>query len=81
MTGTIVFEFYKGVHARRTLVPGTSVPQALWTLFARNRRRYGGFVVHFGVVVTIIGITVSSNFAVEKEVRMARGEVVHVGRL
>jgi len=60
-------------------VPGTSVPQALWTLFTRNRRRYGGFVVHFGVVVTIIGITVSSNFAVEKEVRMARGEVVHVG--
>ena len=79
VTGTIVFEFYKGVHARRQLVPGTSVPQALWTLFARNRRRYGGFVVHFGVVVTIIGITVSSNFAIEKEVRMARGEVVHVG--
>jgi cytochrome c-type biogenesis protein CcmF len=79
VTGTIVFEFYKGVHARRQLVPGTSVPQALWTLFTRNRRRYGGFVVHFGVVVTIIGITVSSNFAVEKEVRMARGEVVHVG--
>jgi len=48
-------------------------------LFTRNRRRYGGFVVHFGVVVTIIGITVSSNFAVEKEVRMARGEVAHVG--
>jgi cytochrome c-type biogenesis protein CcmF len=79
VTATIVLEFYKGVHARRQLVPGTSVPQALWALFARNRRRYGGFVVHFGVVVTIIGITVSSNFAVEEEVRMARGEVVHVG--
>jgi cytochrome c-type biogenesis protein CcmF len=79
VTATIVFEFYKGVHARRQLVPGTGVSQALWTLFARNRRRYGGFVVHFGVVLTIIGITVSSNFAVEKEVRMARGEVVHVG--
>jgi cytochrome c-type biogenesis protein CcmF len=79
VTGTIAFEFYKGVHARRQLAPGTSVPQALWTLFTRNRRRYGGFVVHFGVVVTIIGITVSSNFAVEKEVRLARGEVVHVG--
>jgi cytochrome c-type biogenesis protein CcmF len=79
VTGTIVFEFYKGVRARRRLAPGTSVPQALWTLFSRNRRRYGGFVVHFGVVVTIIGITVSSNFAVEKEVRMARGEVVQVG--
>jgi cytochrome c-type biogenesis protein CcmF len=79
VTGTIVFEFSKGVHARRQLVPGTSVPRALWTLFTRNRRRYGGFVVHFGVVVTIIGITVSSNFAVEKEVRLARGEVVHIG--
>jgi cytochrome c-type biogenesis protein CcmF len=79
VTATIVLEFYKGVHARRRLVPGTRVPQALWALFARNRRRYGGFVVHFGVVVTIIGITVSSNFAVEEEVRMARGEVVHVG--
>jgi cytochrome c-type biogenesis protein CcmF len=79
VTGTIVFEFYKGVHARRQLAPGTTVPQALWTLFARNRRRYGGFVVHFGVVVTIIGITVSSNFAVEKEVRVARGEIVPIG--
>jgi cytochrome c-type biogenesis protein CcmF len=79
VTGTIVFEFYKGVYARRRIVPGTSIPQALWTLFTRNRRRYGGFIVHFGVVVTIIGITVSSNFAVEKEVRMARGEVVPIG--
>ena len=79
VTGTIVLEFYKGVRARRQLAPGTSVPQALWTLFSRNRRRYGGFVVHFGVVVTIIGITVSSNFSVEKEVRLARGEVVHIG--
>jgi cytochrome c-type biogenesis protein CcmF len=77
--GTIFFEFYKGVHARRKLAPGTTVPSALWMLFTRNRRRYGGFVVHFGVVLTIIGITVSSNFAVEKEVRVTRGETVHVG--
>ena len=79
VTGTIILEFYKGVLARRKLAPGTSVPQALWALFARNRRRYGGFVVHFGVVVTILGITVSSNFSIEKEVRVTRGEVVHVG--
>src|SRR5919197_3457726 len=70
VVGTILFEFYKGVHARRKLAPGTSVPAALWTLFTRNRRRYGGFVVHFGVVLTIIGINVSSNFAVQKEVRV-----------
>ncbi len=79
VTATIVFEFTKGVHARRRLAPGTTVPQALWTLFARNRRRYGGFVVHFGIVLIILGITVSSNFAVEKEVTVKRGEVVRVG--
>jgi cytochrome c-type biogenesis protein CcmF len=79
VTATIVFEFAKGVGARRKLAPGTSIPGALWDLFARNRRRYGGFVVHFGVVVTILGITVSSNFSVEREVRVTRGELVHVG--
>jgi cytochrome c-type biogenesis protein CcmF len=79
VTATIVFEFSKAVSARRKLAPGTSVPQALWTLFGRNRRRYGGFVVHFGVVLAIIGITVSSNFAVEKEVQVKQGEIVHVG--
>jgi cytochrome c-type biogenesis protein CcmF len=79
VTATIVWEFYKGVQARRKLAPGTGVPQALWTLFTRNRRRYGGFVVHFGVVLVILGITVSSNFAVEKEVRVVRGETVQVG--
>jgi cytochrome c-type biogenesis protein CcmF len=79
VTATIVFEFYKGVVARRKLAPGTGIPQALWTLFTRNRRRYGGFVVHFGVVLTILGITVSSNFMVEQEVRVARTEIVRVG--
>ncbi|MBI3328892.1 MAG: heme lyase CcmF/NrfE family subunit [Nitrospinae bacterium] len=79
VTGTILFEFYKGVQARRRIAPGTSVPRALWTLFARNRRRYGGFVVHFGVVLIILGITVSANFAVEKEVTVTRGESVRVG--
>jgi len=79
VTGTIVFEFYKGVYARRKLTPGTSVPRALWTLFARNRRRYGGFVVHFGIVLIILGITASSNFAVEQEVTVNRGESVRVG--
>jgi cytochrome c-type biogenesis protein CcmF len=79
VTGTIVFEFYKGVYARRKLAPGTSVARALWTLFTRNRRRYGGFVVHFGIVLIMLGITASSNFAVEKEVTLTRGESVHVG--
>jgi cytochrome c-type biogenesis protein CcmF len=47
---TIGQEFVKGVGARRRM-HGESVPLALVRLVARNRRRYGGYIVHLGVVV------------------------------
>ena len=47
---TIVQEFYKGVNARHHMY-GESRVIALPRLVARNRRRYGGYIVHFGVVV------------------------------
>ena len=43
-------EFVKGVGARRRM-HDEAVPVALLRLVARNRRRYGGYIVHFGVVV------------------------------
>src|SRR5215212_4418595 len=47
---TILQEFQKGVSARRRM-HGESVPVALGRLVARNRRRYGGYVVHLGIVM------------------------------
>jgi cytochrome c-type biogenesis protein CcmF len=47
---TIVQEFSKGVGARHRMY-GESRLVALPRLVARNRRRYGGYIVHFGVVV------------------------------
>ncbi len=47
---TIVQEFYKGVTARHRMY-GESHLVALPRLIARNRRRYGGYIVHLGVVV------------------------------
>ena len=47
---TIVQEFYKGVGARHRMY-GESHVIALPRLVARNRRRYGGYIVHLGVVV------------------------------
>jgi cytochrome c-type biogenesis protein CcmF len=47
---TVVQEFYKGIGARRRMY-GEAVPQAFTRLIARNRRRYGGYIVHMGVVV------------------------------
>jgi len=47
---TIGQEFAKGVSARRRM-HGESVPLAFVRLVGRNRRRYGGYIVHLGVVV------------------------------
>ena len=47
---TVTQEFYKGVGARRKMYSESIVP-AFGRLVARNRRRYGGYIVHMGVVV------------------------------
>jgi cytochrome c-type biogenesis protein CcmF len=47
---TVVQEFYKGVGARRRMY-GDTIPIAFTRLIARNRRRYGGYIVHMGVVI------------------------------
>ncbi|MFL5640261.1 MAG: heme lyase CcmF/NrfE family subunit [Gemmatimonadaceae bacterium] len=47
---TIAQEFYKGVNARHRMY-GESRVVALPRLIGRNRRRYGGYIVHLGVVV------------------------------
>ncbi|MEP6836113.1 MAG: cytochrome c-type biogenesis CcmF C-terminal domain-containing protein [Gemmatimonas sp.] len=50
VTGTIVQEFVKGIGARRRMYDESLGPAA-FRLVTRNRRRYGGYIVHFGVVV------------------------------
>ncbi len=50
VAATIVQEFYKGVNARHRMYAESRLV-ALPRLIARNRRRYGGYIVHAGVVV------------------------------
>jgi len=50
VAATIVQEFAKGVGARRSLHGERLVP-AFVHLVARNRRRYGGYIVHAGIVM------------------------------
>ena len=47
---TVMQEFYKGVGARRRMY-GEGVAAAFARLVGRNRRRYGGYIVHMGIVV------------------------------
>ena len=50
VAATIVQEFAKGIGARRS-IHGESFGRAFMRLVARNRRRYGGYIVHAGVVL------------------------------
>ena len=65
-------EFWNGAAARRRL-SGGSMPAALVGIVARNRRRYGGYIVHVGVAVLLIGIAASSSFQTNRDVDAAAG--------
>jgi cytochrome c-type biogenesis protein CcmF len=58
---------------------GGSVPRALVTLVARNRRRYGGYVVHVGMALLFVGVAASSAFQHARDVRLAPGRAAVVG--
>jgi cytochrome c-type biogenesis protein CcmF len=55
------------------------VPVAVVSLVRRNRRRYGGYLVHVGISVLFVGIAASSSFADERDVRLEPGRTASVG--
>ncbi len=71
-------EFWRGSVARRKLVGG-SLPSAFASLMTRNRRRYGGYIVHVGLVLVLFGIAASSSFQTSRDVRLLPGESTEVG--
>ena len=71
-------EFRRAGVARRRLT-GEPFPRALARAFARNRRRYGGYIVHSGIALLLIGIAASSSFQTNRDVRLAVGESAEVG--
>ncbi len=66
-------EFWRGARARRSL-RGGSLPAALVAIVSRNRRRYGGYIVHVGIAVLLIGIAASSSFQTKRDVRLRPGQ-------
>ncbi len=73
VTMTVTQEFYKGVGARRKMYNETAVP-AFGRLIARNRRRYGGYIVHMGIVV-IFAAFAGLAFKKEFDVNLKDGDV------
>ena len=71
-------EFWRGASARRALAGG-SYPVALAATVTRNRRRYGGYVVHAGIAVLLIGIAASSSFQTNRDLSLDVGQSADVG--
>jgi cytochrome c-type biogenesis protein CcmF len=76
VVGTIVQEFYRGIRARGRLY-GESPPFAFARLIGKNRRRYGGYLVHAAIVVYFVAFT-GGAFKVTKEATLSVGESVEV---
>jgi len=74
---TVVQEFARGVRARRTL-HGEDALAAFSNLLRRSGRRYGGYVVHVGIVLVALAIATSQARTVDAEQTLAPGETLAV---
>jgi cytochrome c-type biogenesis protein CcmF len=74
----VVQELARGAAARRTIT-GDPWPRALMQLVARNRRRYGGYLVHAGIAVLFLGVAASSAFHEQRDVRVSPGDSFDAG--
>src|SRR6266540_1152497 len=74
---SIVLEFVRGTIARKAL-GGLGWAGAFSSLVARNRRRYGGYVVHASIVLLAIGVTGASAYQTVRESRLNPGQSITV---
>lgn len=79
LTGILtILEFGKGTQARMQS-KNESLAQALASLVGRDRRRYGGYLVHLGVVVIGIGVIGVELFQQETQIRLESGQSLSLG--
>jgi cytochrome c-type biogenesis protein CcmF len=77
VTLTIAFEFYRGARVIASR-DGTNLLTAVGELTMRNTRRYGGYVVHFGMVLIFIGIA-GQPFNRDVQMEMNVGQSLKIG--
>ena len=71
-------EVGRGTAARRTMT-GEGRAAAFGQLVSRNRRRYGGYLVHMGIAIAFLGVAASSAFLEQRDIRMVAGQTTKVG--
>lgn len=75
---TIAQEFYRGARARQAATR-LDLLTSLVGLVARNKRRYGGYLVHVGIVLMFIGFA-GQAYEKESEVTLDKGQSTTLGR-
>jgi cytochrome c-type biogenesis protein CcmF len=75
---SVILEIVRGVKARQKL-KGENLFQAFLNLFSLQRRRYGGYVIHLGVVMLFFGLIVHNTYTFKVEGRMKVGDSLKVG--
>ncbi len=74
----VLDEFWR-VARGRSAATGEALPVAFGRLLRQNHRRYGGLIVHLGVVLLAIGVATSTVGKVEREATLNRGEALEIG--
>ncbi|MFZ5810017.1 MAG: heme lyase CcmF/NrfE family subunit [Chloroflexota bacterium] len=74
-----LYEYGRAVLAR-SRSRGEGLLLAFWNLAGRNRRRYGGYVIHLGVVLMALGIIGIELFQTETQGTIAQGEELSLGQ-
>ena len=75
----IFAEFYRGAKLRAKRQE-TSLLNGLNLLIQRNKRRYGGYIIHIGIVILYIGIMGSKGYFLLESKSMTLGESIEVGK-
>src|SRR6476619_2771907 len=77
VTASIVQEFWRGARVRQEGT-GTDILTALIGLVERNKRRYGGYIVHLGIVLAFL-VFAGYGFKREEQVLLKPGQQTTVG--
>jgi cytochrome c-type biogenesis protein CcmF len=77
VAGTLTQEFVRGGNVRRGMT-GTDIVTAIIGLVSKNKRRYGGYIVHAGVVLIFLGFA-GEGFSRDQQLLLKPGEEARVG--
>jgi cytochrome c-type biogenesis protein CcmF len=71
---TIGVDYLRATRARRRM--GEGLMRAMGGLLLRHNRRYGGFVVHLGILFIVVGVTGSQAWSVQREATLQKGQAI-----